>query len=499
MATAPPRRGTNLDDYREEADRFIAALDEEYYLHFAGHKEAFELEPIYERFADLTTLEACARVGAAAEEGSAGELELWRFACEGYLGNETRAEAEEIAGLEASMTADVDGEEIPFRMLKPAVANEPDRGRRERLDAARIELAEEHLAQRYAAAAETRREGTRRLGASTYRELYEGFGFPLEDLAGQCRRFLEETEELYVAALDRLFRRRVGVALEEARRSDVPRLFRASEWDAGFAAEAMVPALEWTLAGLGIDLRAQENVHLDIESRPQKTPRAFCAPIEVPGRVMLVIQPIGGPDDWHAFFHEAGHTEHFAHVSPELPVEARRLGDNAVTEGWAMLFEHLVNDPAWLSRRLDFARPEDFAAEASAGLLYFVRRYCGKFLYELELQGDSELEAMRPRYVEWMREATKIEPAASDFLADVDTGFYSSCYLRSWALEAQLVRFLQEELGRAWFTRREAGSLLRELWSEGQRLTANELLDQVAGEKLELAAVGERIREEVRR
>ena len=55
----------------------------------------------------------------------------------------------------------------------------------------------------------------------------------------------------------------------------------------------MLPALEATLSDLGIDLRAQENVHLDLEERPRKTPRAFCAPIEVPGRVMLVIQPIG--------------------------------------------------------------------------------------------------------------------------------------------------------------------------------------------------------------
>jgi hypothetical protein len=496
MATALPT--SDLDSYREEADRFIAALDEEYYLHFAGLKDDFELEAIYERFSDLTTLDSCARVGAAAQAtGSPGEIELWRFACEGYLGNLTRAEAEAIAGLEATLTAEVDGETIPFRMLRPAIANEPDRTRREQLDAVRVELAEQHLTPRHVAVAETRRRETRNLGAETYRELYERFRFPLDALAEQCREFLAESEDLYVETLEPLLRRRVGVGLDEARRSDVPRLFRASEWDAAFPAEAMVPALEWTLTGLGIDLRAQENVHLDIEARPKKTPRAFCAPIEVPGRVMLVIQPIGGPDDWHAFFHEAGHTEHFAHVRPELPVEAKRLGDNAVTEGWAMLFEHLVNDPAWLARRLDFARPDEFAAEASAGLLYFVRRYCGKYLYELELHADAEPESMRDRYVEWLRDATKIEPSTADFLADVDAGFYSSCYLRSWALQAQLQSFLREQFGTAWFTRKEAGSLLRELWSEGQRLTADELLDEVASAPLELAAVGERIREEV--
>jgi hypothetical protein len=495
MATAPV---AELEAYRDEADRFIAALDEEYYLHFAGLKDDFELSPIYERFSDLTTLDACRRLATAAESEGRGAVELWRFGCEGYVGDLTRADAEEIAGLEASLTAEIDGEEIGFRLLRPSIANEPDRGRRERLDRTRIELTEEHLNPRYTRMAEVRRSATTELGAPTYRALYDRFGFPLDRLAEQCERFLSDTEDLYASALDSLFRARVGIPLEEAKRWDVPRLFRASDWDSGFPGNAMLPALEGTLTGLGIDLQAQENVHLDIESRPTKSPRAFCAPIEVPGRIMLVIQPIGGPDDWHALFHEAGHTEHYAHTSADLPVEARRLGDNAVTEGWAMLLELLVNEPAWLERRLDFARPGDFAAEASAGQLYFVRRYAAKFLYELELHGETDLQAMRSRYVERMHDALKIEFSQADYLSDVDVGFYSSSYLRAWAFEALLRSFLREEFGTAWFARREAGSLLRELWSEGQRMTADELLGEVAGAELDLAAVAERIGETTR-
>jgi hypothetical protein len=489
---------SSLDAYRDEADRFIAALDEEYYLHYAGLKETFELERIYERFSDLTTLDSAQRLAGHAATGGAGEVELWHFACEGYLGNLTRKDSEALAGIETSLEATLDGEQVSYRMLRPTIANEADRDRRERLEEARVELAEQHLMPLWTALAEKRREGTRSLGAATYRELYERFGFPLEELAVQARAFLDETEALHVASFDRFLRRRVGVPLEEARRHDVLRAFRGTEWDEGFPGERMVPALEWTLDGLGIDLSSQQNVHLDLEPRPQKSPRAFCAPIEVPERVMLVIQPMGGPDDWHAFFHEAGHAEHFAHVSPNLPVEFRRLGDNSVTEGWAMLFEHLVDDPAWLSRRLDFARPEDFAEESAVSLLYVVRRYAGKLLYELELHGDVEPESMRGRYVELLHDATKVEPSPTDFLADVDEGFYCTCYLRAWAFHTQIESYLRQELGRAWFTRPEAGSLLKELWAEGQRLTAAELLDQVAGARLELAAVGERIEEEVR-
>ena len=60
------------------------------------------------------------------------------------------------------------------------------------------------------------------------------------------------------------------------------RVFRAPEWDPSFPGDRMLPALEATLADLGVDLYAQQNVELDVEQREKKTPRAFCSPIEVP-------------------------------------------------------------------------------------------------------------------------------------------------------------------------------------------------------------------------
>src|SRR5205085_11115439 len=170
------------------------------------------------------------------------------------------------------------------------------------------------------------------------------------------------------------------------------------DWDAAFPKDKMLPALEVTLADLGVDLRAQKNVELDLEERPNKTPRAFCVPIEIPERVVLVIKPQGGPDDWRALFHEAGHTEHFAHMAASLSVEEKRLGDNAVTEGWAMLSEHLTVDPPWLVRRLDFPRPAEFAVEGATQLLWMLRRYCAKLLYEVEFHTVADVTTMRRRY-----------------------------------------------------------------------------------------------------
>lgn len=483
-----------LDDYREQADRFIAAIDEEYYLHYAGHKDTLDLEPIYERHAELTTLDQANRVGSAVD-GDRRIRELWRFACQGYMGSLTRTHEERSAALEAELTATVDGDEIPFRMLRPAIANEPDRAKRARLEEARNALTGEHLLPVQLEAAQVEREAVVALGAPSYAELHRRFGFRLEELDAQCRAFLASTERLWEAEGDRLFRTRVGVGLAEAQRYDVGRLFRAPQWDPSFPAGGMLPALEGTLADLGVDLRAQENVELDVEQREKKTPRAFCSPIEVPQRVVLVIQPIGGVDDWRALFHEAGHTEHFAHTRADLSVEERRLGDYAVTEGWAMLMEHLVQDAAWLSRRLDVPRPGEFVAESAIGLLYMVRRYCAKLLYELELHEADEPAALQRRYVEILGDALGIEPSPTDYLADVDSGFYCTEYLRAWAFEAQLKRFLREKFGSAWFTRRDAGSLLRELWSEGQRPTADEILKELTSAEIELEAVAEYARE----
>ena len=42
--------------------------------------------------------------------------------------------------------------------------------------------------------------------------------------------------------------------------------------------------------------------------------------------------------------HELGHALHFAYARAELPFEYRWLGDNSVTEGYAMLFDHRMQD-----------------------------------------------------------------------------------------------------------------------------------------------------------
>jgi len=461
----------------------------EYYEHSAGLKPTMEMARIYDRYGHLTTIESAREL---ADGGAPTELQ--RFAAEAYIGDGTSRLADEAANLEASLTVPFDGGEVPYRQVRPMLLNEPDPARRRELYRRRCEVTERDLNPLLAQLAERERELTRELGAPSIFALYERLGFDPVGLSRLTEAFLADTERLYMSELERQLPARAGVALEDAGPSDMSRLLRAPEFDSAFAADRSLPALRATLAGMGIDLDRQPNIQLDVGERPGKRPRAFCAPIRVPDRVVLVVLPQGGQEDYAALFHEAGHTEHFAHASRSLPAEQRVLGDNAVTEGFAFLLEHLIGDPRWLSARLDMPRSDDYVRFSAFVTLVFLRRYAAKLAYEIELHRGAPLESLPERYAELLSAAVGLRYPESDYLEDVDGGFYCTCYLRAWAFEAQLSDWLRERYGAAWFANRQAGSLVRELWELGQSLGADALLAEVTGQRIDFSVLADRAR-----
>ncbi|MFL5815990.1 MAG: hypothetical protein ACJ76L_00150 [Conexibacter sp.] len=282
------------------------------------------------------------------------------------------------------------------------------------------------------------------------------------------------------------------MTLDDLVRADLPRLFRFAEADAAFDGAQLLPSFEATLAGLGIDPATQRNVHLDVESRPGKSPRAFCVAVRVPDDVRLVVPPIGGRDDFTALLHEGGHVEHFAHVDPALAFEYRHLGDNAITEAFAFLFDHLVEDPEWLRVRLGVQDADGtLAAHARATRLIYLRRYAAKLPYELDVHriDPPDDATLRTRYATLLGAAARVRWPQETYLADLDPGFYVACYLRAWALETHLRAHLRERFGERWFEQREAGDVLRALWRDGQRLSAEELLGELTGAELDFGAL----------
>jgi hypothetical protein len=474
----------DVNDYRAQAEEFLSAIDREYYLHFAGLKDDFEIEAIYTRHAALFSREAV--------EGLRGgeSRTLLKFAAEGYVEQAVKELSAELARLEAGLEVEVDGETYPFRQAAVVQANERDAARRRALDEARNEVVSSRLNPPLHEMFDRSRELVRELGWPSVRAMTEELsGIDLGTLARQTEAFLAATEDYYEATVEPPLRAELDLGFDELERADLAFFFRAPSLDALFPEEQLLSIFEATRAGLGLQNGGPGKVIVDAEPRPKKSPRAFCAPVRVPEEVYLVLTRIGGREDYETLMHEAGHAEHFSHVEPALPVEHRFLGDNSVTEGFAFLFQHLTEDPAWLERRLGIDDPGPIVAQAHASKLVFLRRYCAKLAYELELLGEGSVDGAPELYARRLSDAVHVDWPQVTWLSDVDPFFYVAAYLRAWALETHLRRELRERFGELWFEDPAAGELLRELWSIGQSEPAHELLRRLTGAELDFSAL----------
>jgi hypothetical protein len=248
-----------------------------------------------------------------------------------------------------------------------------------------------------------------------------------------------------------------------------------TRFDLFFPRERLSEIYRATFAGLGINTEKQPHIEIDSEPRPRKHPRAFCASIRVPDEIKLVINPSGGQADYQAFFHEAGHAQHFAWTSRHLHPEFRFTGDYAVTETYAFLFNYLVLDQRWLSEMLGFTESADFRHALAVHKLMIVRRYAAKLSYEVELHAGKLIGLAGPRYAELLTDGARLRYDETEHLSDLDDGFYAANYLRAWALETQLREYLKTKFGTRWWASRKAGEMLIDLWNTGNRYSAEGL------------------------
>ncbi len=486
----------DLDSYATQAEAFIGEMDREYYEHFAGHKTEFEIEAIYERHESLFSRDVVEHLRQLRDAAPAGDEHrrlryLLELAAGGLIGRETKEQEAELARREAQLEIEVDGRREAYRQASIVQANEPDPERRYAIERARLDVLDAELSPLHRIAIERSHGVATELGWESYRAMCADLKcVDLAALERQTAAFSAATSATYRETLEPQFQRQLGFGFDQLRRSDLSYFFRAPEWDALFPEEKLMGAFERTLAGLGIDLAAQTNVHLDTEQRPQKSPRAFCCPVGVPGEVYLVIPRVGGRDDFSALFHEGGHTEHYANVAADLPFEFRYLGDNSVTECFAFLLEHLVEDPTWLREVLGAEDTAAYVEYARASKFLFLRRYAAKLSYEMQLHGgERSMDEMPDLYAQLLGDAVGLSWPRETCLADVDDGFYAANYLRAWALETNVRRHLRERFGERWFAEREAGDFLRGLWREGQRLDGDDLAAAVTGEQLDFGVM----------
>jgi hypothetical protein len=307
----------------------------------------------------------------------------------------------------------------------------------------------------------------------------------LHDLARQCSQFLRDTQAMWDDVVREVLRAKLDVPISELTRPDALALMRASEFDPYFPAGALEDSVRRQANDMGIDPLAGGRIIFDTGDREGKRSRAFCAPVRVPNEVYLVLRPHGGQGDYGTLLHELGHALHFAYTRGDLPFEYRWLGDNSVTEGYAMLLDHLLHDQGWLRRYTELTKDTlpRFLRAAGFEELQFLRRYCGKLIYEVELYGGRvPWDALPDLYVQTLTSATTFRYDPADAFVDVDPRFYAARYLRAWQLQAVFTESLVERFNEDWWRNPHAGPwMVDDLFGEGQRELGHEIAARVGG------------------
>jgi hypothetical protein len=486
-----------VERLREGGQAFMEEVSREYYLAHAGLKPAAELQQIYEKHSavlgrdalDLLRERFLGAAEGSEERRSARLLLEWQVESQA-----SRALAElderEIAWEGSAGLRLADGRELPYQRAAIEIANTTDRVERLQIDAARAALVGRELAPLKAERLQREREFVESLEvAGGYNATFEALsGVPLADLAAQCAAFLRDTQAMWDDVFADFVKRGLGIPPAEATRADALALMRAREFDAHFPGTDLMPAVRRQTEEMGIDPDAGGRIRYDVGEREGKRSRAFCAPVHVPAEVYLVLRPHGGQTDYSTLLHELGHALHFAYVRPDYPFEYRWLGDNSVTESYAMLLDHLMQSRAWLLRYtgLGKAHVQDFLRAAAFEELQFLRRYCGKLLYEVQLYGgETPWRSLPDLYVETLTRATSFRYRPEDAFVDVDPRYYSTRYLRAWQLQALVAETLVARFDEDWFRNPRAGPwIVAELFAEGQRELGHELATRVSGQTL---------------
>ena len=486
----------NASEYESRLQQYYFERAEEGRAVRVGEKEVSEQAAIVARYRDLFTrpqIEALREAETAANGEDYERLYRLRKTCEAGVISAEIAEQEdalENAILGAQVT--FHGEVMPLRSAQARLAVLDSYADREELgELERTASAVFNPDRRTLLEARELLEADVSGEPDPVARNEEEKAISLRELEGVLIAASDGTTDAWGRLRDTWFEKLLGPERDEQpSNAHVHYLRRLSPLESTYTKDAAVDICLATTLALGFDMTAIPNIHLDLEDRPQKNPRACVIPSNPPEVVHLITRAQGGLSDYQAFMHEAGHALHYAGVDPRLPYTFRSISrDHALTEIYSYIFEAVTREPAW--HALHFGLSDTQAEENAQATLFLeallYRRYTAKLRYELgfwsafaEERGRSERD-----YSSALTEATGIRYDPRNYLADMDSGFYSADYLRAWIRSAQLRVFLLREVGEDWWRSEATGDILRDLFLEGTRPTSEEVAARLGFEPLD--------------
>jgi hypothetical protein len=487
----------NAQEYEDAYRAYYAEAAEEFRAVRVGEKETSEQAAIVARHAELFTREQLEELRAAearaADPEASERLYRLRRTCEAGIVDEALAGREdELANALLAARLAFDGAELPLRTAEAQLAVLPDYAKREELgelvrvlDSSFNERRRELLAARDDLDAGLSGEGDAVARNEAQKQI------SLRELEGVLRRTADEVSPEYERLREHWFERLLGPDRAELPASDHARwLRRLSPLESTYPKERSVEVCIETVGALGFELEAIPNIRLDVEDRPQKSPRACVIAADPPDLVHLITRAQGGLSDYASFLHEAGHALHYAGCDPRLPWTFRAISrDHALTEIYSYIVEAVSREPGWHALHFGLSEAEaEENAEATRFLEAFLfRRYAAKLRFELGFWNAFSTErGSSPRdYEPLLTGATGLRYDGRAYLADMDAGFYSADYLRAWIRSAQLNSHLRREVGDEWWRSRATGDILRALFAEGTRPSSEDVAQRLGFDPLD--------------
>jgi len=489
-----------------------------------------DFESTYKGYEWLFTPEAIKFVdGKVSEPGISADERRARsffkdYLVEQHVGREVVKFDDRLTNTESKTTVKVPwlGKDVAYREIPIVIAKENDAQKRKELQVLSSEVQRDKLNPIVLERDAKVHQIIKDLGYNSYLDFslaarhVKDFRKIIEDANALNQR----TEPIYKTLLAEFTKELLNMDVKDMRRSDLQKLFRYDSYVTYFPADALIPFLKYSLAGMGLDLTTIDGreILLDDAQRPKKNPRAACYSIVVPSDIRMTIAPQGGVSDYTPLFHETGHAVHFANTTaPEWAF--KYLGDYAATESYAGLFEGGFGDPDFLRYYRDFVvqwnkklpadkqvpvlTDRDIAKLIRFAIfndLYFMRRYGGaKLIYESIYHGDDpkwwrgiyngSTDNKREAYRSLFEKAYGFpmeEVDAERYLTDIDEFLYAVDYVRSFVLATQIDAALSGRFGKTWHTNRESGKFLKDkLFFAGDKLTADEVAEVLGAKAID--------------
>jgi hypothetical protein len=472
-------------EFEEQLQRYLFERSEEGRAVRVGEKEVSEQAAIVARYEDLFSRDQLSALRNE-EMQAEGDRREWLYrlskTCEsGLVAAELAEQDDELENAILAARVTFKGEELPLRSAVAQLAVLPSYRDRDELGELQREASAAFNAQRLRllrAYEELEADLSEQPDPVARKE--EEKQISLRDLESVLKAASDQIEAAFIRGRERWFEVLLGPDRDEQPSSaHMGYIRRLSPFDATYTKDRATEVCLATLAALGFDLAADRNIRLDLDDRPQKSPRACVIASDPPRVVHLITRAQGGLHDYQAFLHEAGHALHYAGVDPNLPYTYRRLSrDHALTEIYSYICEAITREPGWHTEY--FGLSDDEArknAEATAFLeALLFRRYTAKLQFELGFWSDFEAaDVTSDDYAERLTAATGIRYPRNGHLADMDAGFYSADYLRAWIRHAQLRAYLIAEVGPDWWRSTKTGEILRDLFAEGTRPSSEEI------------------------